>query len=114
MIIMKLYIDDKAKKNLPIESTSSTFSSLDGEIILSIEFKYPTNFILYSKSPDNVYKMIDTVNNINAIRVLDNECTGKNDIVEIIDIADHYGISCTYAFWKYEITKDNEMIIYDH
>lgn len=111
---MKLYIDDKAKKNLPIESTSSTVSSLDGQIISSIEFKYPTNFILYSKSPDNVYKMIDTVNNINTIHVLGNEYTERDDVVEIIDIADHYGISCTYAFWKYEITNDNEMIIYDY
>lgn len=111
---MKLYIDDKSKKLLPIKSTSSTYNSLDDTIILSIEFEYPVNFILYSKSPDNVYKMVGIVNNIKNIHVLDENMFRRNDIVEIIDIADHYGISCSYAFWKYEVTKDNDMIIYDH
>lgn len=116
---MKVFIDDKCKKYLPIKSTSATFSSLPDDMnVCSVEFEYPVNFILYSKSTDKVYKMIGIVNDIKEMHVLNNNSVTSQEIVEIISIGDHYGISCTYPFWKYQTIRlfnnNYEIIIYDY
>lgn len=116
---MKLLIDDKCKEYLPIKSTSATFSSLPDDMNeCSVEFEYPVNFVLYSNSTNNVYKMIGIATGIKEIHVLNNNSVTSQDLVEIINIGDHCGISCTYPFWKYQIiclfNNNYEIIIYDY
>lgn len=119
---MKLYIDDDCKKYLPIKWVSSTISSLPDERgVYSIEFSYPINFVLYSKSSDNVYKMVDIANNIKEIYVpsaLPQFMKDTDNTVELISIGNHYGISCTYKFWKYYIipqpNRNNALVVYDY